>query len=231
MKTAIVIGNSSGIGAALTRRLLGQNFEVVGISKSPSPIAHPQYVHTIQDVTEDTYRSVLSEVLSSLGTVNLCVYCAGVGETLDPDKLSSQTKVFQVNTMAAVVTTELVVTQMLKQGHGHFIGLSSMADSLILPEAPSYCATKAGISRFWESLALGLSKKSVKITNVRFGFVDTKMAKAPIRPFMLSVEKAVDFIISVIKRPRVRATKPKIVIPLVWLINVPNRFRLAVFHA
>jgi NAD(P)-dependent dehydrogenase (short-subunit alcohol dehydrogenase family) len=51
-------------------------------------------------------------------------------------------------------------------------------------------ASKAGISRYWEGLALALSGKTIKLTNVRFGFVDTKMAKAKRKPFMLTAGKA-----------------------------------------
>jgi hypothetical protein len=54
-------------------------------------------------------------------------------------------------------------------------------------------------------------------TNVRFGFVDTKMAKGDMRPFMMTVEKAVDHLESCIKNRPARYTAPKIMIPLLRL--------------
>ncbi|MCB9089370.1 MAG: SDR family NAD(P)-dependent oxidoreductase [Calditrichae bacterium] len=58
-----------------------------------------------------------------------------------------------------------------------FIGLSSLADEMISAEAPSYHAAKAGFSNYLEGLALALKPSGVRVTNLRFGFVDTKMAK------------------------------------------------------
>ena len=53
------------------------------------------------------------------------------------------------------------------------------------------------------------------MTNVRFGFVDTKMAKGDVKPFMMSVERAVDHILKCMEKKPARYTAPKIVIPLV----------------
>src|SRR5690242_12847371 len=187
---ALVIGNSDGIGLAITRRLLAQGYQVTGLSKSAALIDHPGYQHFVQDVTDPGYRALLRTVLAERPEIRLCVYCVGIGGLLDFGNLAFETRVFEVNVMAAVVTTELVLDHMIKKGSGHFIGLSSIADNLTSAETPSYCASKAGISRYWESLALALSGKNVKLTNVRFGFVDTKMAKAKRRPLMLTTEKA-----------------------------------------
>lgn len=62
---------------------------------------------------------------------------------------------------------------------------------------------------------MALKPKGVHVTNVRFGFVDTKMAKGDIKPFMMSVEKEVDHLESCISRKPVCYTAPKIVIPLI----------------
>jgi short-subunit dehydrogenase len=61
-----------------------------------------------------------------------------------------------------------VIPWMVKRGKGHFIGLSSVADELLSPEAPSYHASKAGFSNYLEGLALAVRTKGVHITNVRF---------------------------------------------------------------
>jgi NAD(P)-dependent dehydrogenase (short-subunit alcohol dehydrogenase family) len=83
---------------------------------------------------------------------------------------------------------------------GHFIGVSNVADELLSAEAPSYHASKAGFTNYLRSLALALKPKGVHITNVRFGFVDTKMAKGDVKPFMMTVEKAVDHLERCIKK-------------------------------
>ncbi len=47
------------------------------------------------------------------------------------------------------------------------------------------------------------------VSNVRFGFVDTKMAKSPVRPLMISVERAVDVLMRCIERRPAQLTVPK----------------------
>jgi NAD(P)-dependent dehydrogenase (short-subunit alcohol dehydrogenase family) len=134
---ALVIGNSDGIGLALTRRLLAQGYRVTGISKSAALIDNPNYQHFVQDVTGPAYRVLLQTLLAERRDLRLCVYCAGIGGPLDFANLAFETRVFEVNLMAAVVTTELVLDHMIKNGFGHFIGLSSIADNLTSAEVPS----------------------------------------------------------------------------------------------
>lgn len=93
---------------------------------------------------------------------------------------------------------------------------------------PSYSASKAGISRYWEGLGLALSGKTVKLTNIRFGFVDTKMAKAKHKPLMLTAENAAGFIVAQVNRPRIRATKPYAMAVLVWLLERYMRLSLLI---
>ena len=60
-----------------------------------------------------------------------------------------------------------------------------------------------------------MKPKGVQVTNVRFGFVDTKMAKGDVKPLMMSVEKAVDHVEYCILRKPVCYTAPKVAIPLI----------------
>jgi short-subunit dehydrogenase len=114
-----------------------------------------------------------------------------------------------------VKTAAAVIPHMVKKGEGHFIGVSSVADELLSSEAPSYHASKAGFSNYLGGLALALKAKGIYVTNVRFGFVDTKMAKGDVKPFMMSLEKAVDHLESCIRKKPMCYTAPKIAIPLV----------------
>jgi short-subunit dehydrogenase len=114
-----------------------------------------------------------------------------------------------------VRTAAAIIPKMVNMGKGHFIGISSLADDLISAEAPSYHASKAGFSNYLGGLALALKPKGVFVTNVRFGFVDTKMAKGDVKPFMMSVEKAIDHLQTCIEKKPICYTAPRIAIPLV----------------
>ncbi|MDI5938515.1 hypothetical protein QLR68_10095, partial [Micromonospora sp. DH15] len=57
---AIVVGNSDGIGLAVTRRLLDDGWTVAGLSRSSSPLTSSGYEHHRADVTDAGYREVLA---------------------------------------------------------------------------------------------------------------------------------------------------------------------------
>lgn len=227
MKRALIVGNSDGIGLAVTRALLHQGYAVAGVSRRAAPIDHPHYVHHVQDVAEPTYRDLLVDILARQADLSVCIYCAGIGDRLDLGNLTFETKVFQVNLMAAVVTTELVVGQMIRNDAGHFIGLSSIADVLTSATGPSYSASKAGVSRYWEGLALALKGRNVKLTNVRFGFIDTKMAKSGSKPFLMTVEQACGIVLHALARPRIRVTRPRVMGMLARIMVIATRARIA----
>ena len=200
---------------------------MAGISRSESPIAACAYRHHIADVSAIEYPQLLHELVLK-GTPDLCVYFVGIGEVLNLTDMKDEPRVIDVNLTCMVKTAAAVIPCMVKNGHGHFIGISSMADSLPTAKAPSYSASKAGFSSYLQGLAQALKPSGVYVTNVRFGFVDTKMAKANYRPFMMSVEKAVDHIERCISRKPVSYTAPRIAIPMITIMKLITRLQGAV---
>jgi NAD(P)-dependent dehydrogenase (short-subunit alcohol dehydrogenase family) len=195
---ALIVGNSDGIGLALTRRLLTEGWQVTGLSRSPAPAAAAlRAEHHVVDVTSPDFPAILAGV----DRVDLCVYAAGIGDVLTDD-LGAQTRAIEVNLLGAARAIEAVVPPMLAAGRGHVIGLSSMADALISGDAPGYAASKAGLTSYLLGLDAALRPRGVAVTAVRFGFVDTKMAKSPVTPFRITTEKAVDVLMKCVrKRP------------------------------
>ena len=218
-RKALLVGNSDGIGLAATLRLLASGWKVIGVSKSPAPIVNNNCKHRVADVSDNEYPNLLAELLQE-GPLDLCVYFAGIGELLDPAAMSNEVKIFEVNLMGMVKTASAVLPRMVEKGHGHFIGVSSLADELLSAEAPSYNASKAGFSSYLGGLALAMKPRGVHVTNVRFGFVGTKMAKSDVKPFMMSVEKAVGHLETCMKKKPARYTAPKIMIPLLKILKL-----------
>lgn len=219
---ALLVGNSDGIGLAVTRRLLAKGWKVTGVSRSDSPIAEESYAHHVADVTSQGYPELLGHLVER-SEFNLCGYFAGIGELIDPLDMWNEVHVVDVNLMGMIRTAAGVVPEMVRRGRGHFIGVSSLADELLSREAPSYHASKAGFSSYLGSLALALKRTGVYVTNVRFGFVDTKMAKGDHKPFMLSIKQAADHIEKCIEaRPRVYVA-PRRAVPLVKLRKLMMR--------
>ncbi|WP_432968342.1 SDR family NAD(P)-dependent oxidoreductase [Dactylosporangium sp. CA-233914] len=196
MPRALVVGNTDGIGLALTRRLLADGWSVVGVSRRPAELTGDTYEHRVADVAAPGYPAALS----GLGPLDLCVYCAGVGELFDPGRLGDQSDAIRVNLIGAALTAEAVLPGMLAAGAGHLIGLSSLADVLISPEAPGYAASKAGLSSYLLGLSKALRPHGVAVSTVRFGFVDTKMAKGAATPMKIGVDDAVEVLMRCVRR-------------------------------
>ena len=149
---------------------------------------HPHYVHHRSDVATSAYRELLQNL--SLEPFDAVIYCAGIGERLSLADLASQARVFEVNLLAAVATAAIVLPPMLAAKRGHLLVLSSLADNLVSDEFPSYNASKAAVSSYFAGLGAALRSSGVAVSHVRFGFVDTKMAKSRFKPFMITREAA-----------------------------------------
>jgi short-subunit dehydrogenase len=197
-RRAVIVGSSDGIGRGLTERLLADGWTVTGVSRSPGTVAHERYRHHILDVTGPGYPPALRLALEG-ADVDLCVYCAGVGELLDLADLSGQTRTLDVNVMGAAHTVEAVLPRMVAARKGHFIGLSSLADVMVNPQSPAYSASKAALTSFLAGLTLAARPHGVAVTAVRFGFVATKMLKARKAPGRISVDQAVEVIVRAIR--------------------------------
>ena len=148
-----MIGNSDGVGLAVTRRLLAGGWDVTGVSRSDSPITEAPYVHHVCDVTSAGYPELLTQ-LAAGSDFDLCGYFAGVGELVDLSDMWKEVYVVEVNLMGMIRTVAGIVPGMVRRGRGHFMGVSSLADELLSAVAPSYHASKAGFSSYLGSLAL-----------------------------------------------------------------------------
>jgi NAD(P)-dependent dehydrogenase (short-subunit alcohol dehydrogenase family) len=224
---ALVIGASSGIGEATARRLVAAGWTVVGVARRAVAGELAGYHHVIADVRAPDFRDALRGVLDRFGTPDVCLYAAGIGHVLDVAALAGEAEVFATNLAGAVIAAELVVPRMVARRSGHFLGLSSQADRLIVADTPSYSASKAGLSAYLEGLALACRPHGVAVTNLRFGFVDTAMSSGQsIRPFLISADRAARVIERCLARRPIRRTYPLRMAALVWLVGVVPRLRV-----
>jgi short-subunit dehydrogenase len=208
--------------------LLARGDHIVGISRSASPLAGSGHTlrHEIQDVASPLYPATLQRLLREEGPFEVCVYCAGIGSGLALPDLSNEARVFDVNVTGMVRTFEALIPQWIEHGRGHFIGLSSLADDFFNTEAPSYSASKSAFSNYLLSMGLRLRPLGVSVTNVRFGFVDTKMAVARRRPFMLTRMQAARHIVRCMERRPLQLSAPKIVGLAVHLFRLQQSARV-----
>ena len=104
----------------------------------------------------------------------------------------------------------MLLPNWLEHGQGHFIGLSSLADDFYNADAPSYTASKAGFSNYLVSMAFKLKSQGIAVTNIRFGFVDTKLPKASWKPLMMTPNQAAERVLQCMKQQPIQLSVPKL---------------------
>ena len=224
-RAILIIGNSDGIGAAVTRALLALGDRVIGVSRSGSPLGPDGPRHEICDVTSPEYPALLERLIRDEGPFDVCLYCVGIGSALSLPDLSNEARVVEVNLTAMVTTMAAIVPGWLERRRGHFVGLSSLADELYSPEAPSYSASKAGFSNYLQGMARALRPHGIAVTNARFGFVDTKMAKADRKPLLISPDDAAKHIVRCLETRRWQLSIPKVAPAAVGIAGWIQRVR------
>ncbi|MGE0433037.1 MAG: SDR family NAD(P)-dependent oxidoreductase [Planctomycetota bacterium] len=220
---AIVIGASSGIGLAIVQQLLDAGWHVRSCARRPAPITHERLQHHQVDVASDDFVPALRSWLDDDDHLpDVVIHCAGVGEAFDPARMAHEVEALRVNLVSVAATLEVVLPRFVAARGGHFIGLSSLADAIISPEAPAYSASKAGMSNYLAGVGLAVRRFGVAITNVRFGFVDTRMAKSPVKPFMVDADRAARVVLRTLRTRWLRVSYPQ---RTAWLVALLGRIR------
>ena len=116
----LLIGNSDGIGAAVTRALIARGEHVVGLSRSPSPLGADGPRHIVQDIAAPEYPQILGTLLVEEGPFDACIFCAAIGSRLTLPDLSQEGRVIDVNLTSMVRTLAALVPGWLEQiGRAH----------------------------------------------------------------------------------------------------------------
>jgi short-subunit dehydrogenase len=206
----LIIGNSDGIGLALTRKLLGGGEDVVGVSRSALDPISDRHVQHVLDVLHPQFPKLLAAIVEKDGPIDTLVYCAGLGEFFETSGVDRDGDIIRVNFAALADAMSAVMPGMKLRGRGRIIGISSIGDRPS-PAAPSYGGSKAGMTTYLLGLRQPLAKLGIRVSVVRLGFVDTKMAKFKFRPMIITPERAAELIQDVIERGPAIKTYPLVI--------------------
>lgn len=212
---ALITGASSGIGAALAKLLAAEGTEVVLCARREDALreqveaivaAGGQARYEVLDVAGDPERTQarIRELDEQL-ELDVVVANAGVGKSRWAGKLQWEdcSQIIAVNVTGAVATLTGAIPGMVARKRGQLVGISSIAGYRGLPSNATYCASKAFLSVFLESLRIDLAGVGVSVTDVRPGFVETPMTEGmKSMPFLVDVEKAAKIIARAIRRKR-----------------------------
>jgi NAD(P)-dependent dehydrogenase (short-subunit alcohol dehydrogenase family) len=195
---AVIVGGSSGIGAATGRLLARDGFEVHLIARREEPLRELADeiggTFTAADMTDAaTVERVLAALVAPVG---VAIYAAGVlGEIAPVAELSlaAWERALAVNLTGAFLFARAIAPK-LEPGSRVFF-LSSVAANKGQPRQSAYAASKAGLSRFAESFAAEMESKGVGVHIVSPGPVATPMLDIPeTSPFQLDPEQVAEAI-------------------------------------
>ncbi len=205
-RRAIVVGASSGIGAAIVRQLVHEGYRVVALARrrpeldalveacAPAGRASGGSVsvraHDVHDV--DSIPALFEGAARELGGLHLVVYAAGVMPEVGRDEYDTAKDLEQVavNLDGCIAWCNEAAKLFRTQRSGTILGISSIAGDRGRKGSPVYNTTKAAMNTYLEALRNRLAESGVHVCTVKPGFVDTVMTQGKKTFWMISAAEA-----------------------------------------
>ena len=205
-RRAIVVGASSGIGAAIVRQLVHEGYRVVALARrraqlddlvracAPAARASGGHVsahaHDVHDV--DSVPALFEEAARGLGGLHLLVYAAGVMPEVGRDEYDTAKDLEQVavNLDGCIAWCNEAAKLFRTQRSGTILGISSIAGDRGRKGSPVYNTTKAAMNTYLEALRNRLAESGVHVCTVKPGFVDTVMTQGKKTFWLISASEA-----------------------------------------
>ena len=149
-------------------------------------------------------RAAADRLRKEFGRIDVMIANAGMALTTDASELDPEdvARLLDVNVMGAVNSVAAVLPEMIKHGSGQLVAISSLSAYRGLRKSAAYCASKASLSSFFESVRIDLIGSGVDVTIVHPGFIKTPLTagrKAKM-PYIMEVDYAVEKIIHAIEK-------------------------------
>ncbi len=210
MKRAIVTGASSGIGLAVVKKLIENDYTVCGLARNftKANFLHRHFHPTVCDLTHVKQLELCVEDILEDGDIDVLVNNAGVGIFAPHEELTIRQieTMVRTNLMAPVIITKLVLRS-LKKTEGYVININSIEAFKASATGGVYGATKAGLRHFGLALFEEVRKSGVKVVNVNPDITQTPFYEslhfqpAPDQGTYLTPEAVADAVDFVLKQP------------------------------
>jgi NADP-dependent 3-hydroxy acid dehydrogenase YdfG len=214
--TVLITGASSGIGRALALEYArgGAHLALVARRSAELDVVAAEVVKLggsalpfVVDVTDEaSIRDAVLRADRDVGALDMVIANAGCGGEKHASTLAwaDVAPIMDVNVKGAFCTLLAAVPVMVAHKKGQLVGVSSLAGRRGLPTSAAYCATKAALSMFLESLRIDLAPSGIRVTDVQPGFVETPI-NAGLRekrsvPFLWTTDKAARHIVRRLER-------------------------------
>lgn len=222
-RNVFVTGASSGLGWALAEHLAAKGAQLGLTARRGERLAEladrcrargVRAAFSTADIRDPHQAAAaLAALRSELGPCHVLIANAGVHRPTDGREFCTEAAldVFATNVNGVITTVGAVLPEMVARNDGRIVVVASIAAMLGLPGAGAYCASKAALVTFMESLRIDLLGTNVKLTTVCPGFVDTPLlADHDSRnlKFMLTAPDAAARIARAIERGRAESWFP-----------------------
>ena len=211
-KVVLITGASSGIGRGLAlefaRRgaavgLLARREDLLREAVEEIEAHGGKAIALPADVTDaNAVQAAACELRRTFGAIDLMIANAGIGAATPASNLQLEDVegVIKVNLIGAANSAAAVIPDMVRRGSGRLVAISSLAGYRGLPNSAAYCASKAGLSAFFESLRIDLRGTGVDVTIIYPGFVRTPLtARHTKMPYLMEIEYAARKIVRAIE--------------------------------
>jgi short-subunit dehydrogenase len=204
---AFVTGASSGIGQALAARFHEAGYRLALAARRTAEIEALVASRGIGTGDVQVYGADVAQIDSIVGAGADCIQRQGVPDvvianagisvgidTEDRGDLDVLAETLTVNNVGLAATFHPFVAAMRKRGSGRLVGIASVAAIRGLPGHGAYCASKAGVVAYCESLRGELRASGVKVVTLLPGYVDTPLTQGNRygMPFLLQPEAFAD---------------------------------------
>jgi 3-oxoacyl-[acyl-carrier protein] reductase len=192
MHNVLVTGGSRGIGLAVSRRIAAAGYNVIAVARRESD----ELRDAIRDVAKgsaggihfkafdlsdvDAIPAFVKGLRDEFGAIYGLVNNAGIGTegllaTMHNTEIEA---LLRLNILSPIVLTKYVVRQMMADGAGRIINMSSIIATTGYNGLSVYGATKAAASGFTRSLAREVGKLGITVNAIAPGFVDTELTQS-----------------------------------------------------
>lgn len=200
-RKAVIIGASSGIGAALAEELSRRGF-VLGlaarrtglIERELQPkLSAPSFTAFMDLLDIEASIKALHDLIGRMGGIDLIIINSGVSGRSPGMEREATENLVRINVLGFAGMLHEAYRIFQRQGHGHIVGISSIASLLPHPNGSAYNASKAFVSNYLDSIRLRIRRRGehITVTDVLPGYILTPMTEENKRMFWVAdVEKA-----------------------------------------
>ncbi len=212
--TILITGGASGIGYALAQRLLAAGSTVVVCGRRADRLAavraaHPAIVTRTCDLARDEERIALARwATAEFPRLNVLVNNAGIQRRteLRHDDWEGTRAELAINLEAVLRLSTLLLPHLLAQPRAAILNVTSGLAHVPLASVPIYCATKAAVRSFTQSLRHQLRQTSVEVVEIAPPAVDTDLGGPGLHTFGVPVDELADAVLAGLARGELEIT-------------------------